>query len=306
MNRQHSVQLLGERNAILRMIADTPEVDVLDRGSLTARLEEVEHRILEAKDDGCEPTRAYLTFNGRPVVGQYGIFADFGTKAISAFNDAVIAVAASLVGDLAAKGPIPNREQHHLLITNTALGSFGFELEEYRSAQLPLDEQSTLNQAIECTQNFLQGSVDSDDERLADSASEMDPRALTKVRDFVKILVENEAVCALQFRNQLFRFNDVGQVRRSFERISPDNLHEDEQILRGQFMGVLPTRRSFEFRLEGTNQILVGKISSAVGDAHEINTHLDRIIEIEVMVTSVGNGRPRYLLQNMPKWNDES
>ncbi|MDP2828042.1 MAG: hypothetical protein Q8O37_05495 [Sulfuricellaceae bacterium] len=306
MNRQDYAQLLGERSALQRMISETPLEDVLDRGSLTARLEEIEHCLSDGKVDEREPARARLTFNGRPVVGSYGIFADFGTKAISAFNEAVTAVAASLAGGLAAKGPIPNREQHHLLITNTALGSFGFELEEYRSGQLPIDEKSTLDQAIECTQNLLQGSVNSDDELLADSASELDQRALDKVRDFVSTLAENEAICALQFRNQLFRFTDVGQVRHSLERISRDNLHEEEQVLRGEFQGVLPKRRTFELQIGGTDQIITGKIAPAVGDADEINNHLHHEVEIRVMVTRVGNGRPRYLLLAMPEWREQA
>jgi hypothetical protein len=37
---------------------------------------------------------------------------------------------ASLAAPLAAMGRIPNRDQHQLLITSTALGSFGFELDE--------------------------------------------------------------------------------------------------------------------------------------------------------------------------------
>ena len=59
------------------------------------------------------------------MVGGYGIFADFGTKIVGALNEAVTSVAASLSGGLAAKGPIPNREKNQLLITSTAVGSFG-------------------------------------------------------------------------------------------------------------------------------------------------------------------------------------
>ena len=133
MNRQDQAHLLGERNTLQRMIAETPEEEVLDRGSLTARLEEVEHLLAEVNINEREPARAQLTFNGRPVVGSYGIFADFGMKAVNGFTEAVAAVAATLAGPLFAKGPIPNRDQNQLLITNTALGSFGFELEEYRT-----------------------------------------------------------------------------------------------------------------------------------------------------------------------------
>ncbi|QQS53179.1 MAG: hypothetical protein IPM89_09640 [Candidatus Competibacteraceae bacterium] len=46
MNRQGALHLVGERNALQRMIADTPEEEMLDRGSLTARLEEVEYQIV--------------------------------------------------------------------------------------------------------------------------------------------------------------------------------------------------------------------------------------------------------------------
>ena len=49
MIRQDFVQLLGERTALQRMIESTPIDEVLDLGSLTARLEEIEHRISEAK-----------------------------------------------------------------------------------------------------------------------------------------------------------------------------------------------------------------------------------------------------------------
>jgi hypothetical protein len=302
MIRHDFVQLLGERTALQRMIESTPVDDVLDRGSLTARLEEIEYKLSEAKINESEPARARITFNGRPVIGSYGIFADFGTKIIGAFNEAVTSVAASLSGGLAAKGPIPNREQNQLLITNTALGSFGFDLEEYRAGQSSIDEKSALDLAIERTQSLLQGSIEADDELLADAASELDQRALDKVRTFISTLAENEAVCALQYRNQIFRFSDVGQVRRSLERIGRDNLREDEQFLNGEFQGVLPRRRTFEFKIAGTDQVIVGKVAPIIEDVDLINKHLHQQVEIRAMVTRVGDGRPRYLLLGLPQW----
>jgi hypothetical protein len=61
----------------------------------------------------------------RPVSEQYGIFAEFGARATTMFTDAVAKVAAGQTGPLSAMGPIPNRGDSQLLITNTALGSFG-------------------------------------------------------------------------------------------------------------------------------------------------------------------------------------
>lgn len=302
MNRQDALHLLGERSALQRMIADTPEEEVLDRGSLIARLEEVEYQIAQVQIDEREPARARLTFKGRPVIDSHGIFADFGMKAVNSFTEAVAAVAASLTAPLAAMGPIPNREQNQLLITSTALGSFGFELEEYRLGQLTLDDQSTVELALERTQNLLQGSTDPDDELLADSAAELDQRALDKVRAFINTLAESDATCTLQFRNRAFRFTDSGQVRRSLQRMSQDNLHEEEQILKGEFQGVLPKRRTFEFKLQETDEVIAGKIGPAIATADEFNAHLYRPVSVRLMVTRVGNGRPRYLLLETPDW----
>lgn len=304
MKRQDYMHLLAERTTLTRMIESAPSDDVMDLGSLNARLQEIEHRISEAKVDEREPARARITFSGRPVVGSFGIFADFGTKIIGAFNDAVTSVAASLSGGLAAKGPIPNKEQHQLLITSTALGSFGFELEEYRNGQLPIDEKTTLDIALERTQNLLQGTINADDELLADTASELDQRALDKVRNFIGTLAENEAVCSLHYRNQIFRFKDVAQVRQSLERISKENIHENEQLLKGEFQGVLPKRRTFEFKIFGTDQVIVGKVIPSIQDADLINKHLHEQVEILTMVTTVRQGRPRYLLLDLPEWSD--
>ena len=74
-------------------------------------------------------TKARLTFRGKPVFGSHGIAADFGGKAADAFSDAFAAVAAGLKEGLRYMGPIPNRDKNQLLITGTAIGSFGFEFE---------------------------------------------------------------------------------------------------------------------------------------------------------------------------------
>ncbi|SMF95012.1 hypothetical protein SAMN02949497_2352 [Methylomagnum ishizawai] len=303
MNKVDLLNLLGERSTLQKMIASTPEEDVLDRSSLLARLEEVEDEIGQAQVDEHEPARACLTFSGRPVVGgSHGIFADFAMKAVNGFTEAVAAVAASLTAPLSAMGPIPNREQNQLLITNTALGSFGFELEEYRVRQMPLDEQTPVELALERTQNLLQGSIEPDDELLADSAAELDPRALDKIRGFVNTLAENEAVCALRFGNKVFQFTDIKQVRRSWERLSGDNLHEEEKNLTGEFQGILPKRRTFEFRIQESGDVISGKIGPAIINPEDINTHLRQKASITLMVTRVGNGRPRYRLLDNPDW----
>jgi len=301
MNNEDRQHLLAERTFLQRLLAKTPATARLTRMSDEARLRKVEAQLAALPADERTPARARLTFDGVPVIRSYGIFADFGMKAVSSFTEAVASVAASLSAPLAAMGPIPNRDQNQLLITSTAVGSFGFELEEYRAEQLALEEASPVATALERTQALLQSTLGNDDD-LADIASETDPRALDKVRTFLKVLADNNAVCAFQYGGRGVRFTDVGQVSRSLARLAADNLHESEEQLRGEFVGVLPNSRSFEFRLASDGQIIRGKVSPRVQNVDAINDHLHSAVQIDVTRTQVGNGRPRYLLTQMPQW----
>ena len=304
MTLQEYKRLLAERVSLQRLLAEIPVEDVLDRSGLESRLELVEHELSQVAPPNREPARARLTFRGRPVIGQHGIFAEFGAKATSAFADAVAKVAAGLSGQLASMGPVPSRDESRLLITGTALGSFGFELEEMPVGdRLDFGEDTVAGKALELTQNILKGTIGSDDE-LADSAVATDQRAVNAVRSFLELLATNEAVCALQVDNKVFQFKDVGEVRRGVERLSHDNLHEEETQLSGEFQGVLPKARSFEFKLAATQEIIRGKVSTAISSPDDINSHLHQATTIDVLATRVGAGRPRYVLLRLPAWGE--
>jgi hypothetical protein len=301
MNVQEYTQLQAEQTALRRLLADIPSENLLERSGLEYRLEEVEQRLALAGTPGRGPVRAIITFRGRPVIDQHGIFAEFGTRATSLFTDAVAKVAAGLAGPLSAMGPVPNRGDSQLLITNTAVGSFGFELEEYRPALLDFGQESPAGRALEMTRSLLESTLGSDDD-LADSAAATDPRAVAAVREFLSLLASNEAVCAMEYGDRVVRFLGVGDVRRAMERLSQDNLHETELILYGEFQGVLPEGRRFEFRLTEDSEVIRGKIGLAIGDPDAINRHLHEPVRIQVLATQVGNGRPRYVLMAMPAW----
>lgn len=302
MNIEDRQHLLSEQTFLRRQLAETPAAARLTRMSIEARLRKVEAELAALPAEAPNLARARLTFDGVPVIGSHGIFADFGMRAVSSFTDAVASVAASLTAPLAAMGPIPNRDQNQLLITNTAVGSFGFELEEFRPQKSALADESPIAVALGRTQSLLQSTL-GNDEDLADMASETDPRALEKVRAFLKVLADSSAVCALQYGGRGVRFTDVGQVRNSLARLGADNLREAQEQLRGEFLGVLPNGRTFEFKLAGGDgQVVRGKVSDAIQNVDEINQHLYLSVRIDVMTTQVGNGRPRYLLTQLPQW----
>lgn len=304
MNREEHDHLLAERSTLQRILADIAEEDVLDRSSFLSRLKNVEQRIAAIEADTRMPARARLTFRGRPVVGSHGIFAEFGMTATKAFTDAISMMAAAISGPLASSGPIPNREQNQLLITSTAVGSFGFELEEHLDGRLLLENETALSLALAQTQGLLQGSTGSDDE-LADAATGTDPRVVAAVRAFLDNLIANEAVCTVELDDRKFSFRDVGEVRRSWERLGQDNLHEETQTYSGEFQGVLPKRRTFEFRVADSEDVITGKIGPSISDVDALNRHLHTLARIEVLATRVGNGRPRYVLNQAPVWLQE-
>jgi hypothetical protein len=51
----------------------------------------------------------------------------------------------------------------------------------------------------------------------------------------------------LEYGGHVLRFRDLGDVRRAVQRLSQDNLREEETTLFGEFQGVLPKGRRFEF-----------------------------------------------------------
>ncbi len=302
MNSQEQLQLESERKFLQQQLESLPQTAVLTRSSTKSRMIYVES-LLASEPRQPRPLKALLTFRGRPVVGSHGVFAEFGTRASSAFTEAVVTVGAALLGPLALNGPLPNREQCQLLITNTAIGSFGFEFEEHRHGQLPFDHETPAARALGVTLGLLESSAQGSDDELAECANGISPRSIEAVRGFVEILATNDAVCTLVIGKQSFGFHDVGEVRKSLERLSQDNLQETENKLFGEFQGVLPKGRSFEFKVASNDEIVRGKIGVEIDDPNVINEHLHKPVEIIVLETRVGTGKPRYQLLKLPLWN---
>ena len=295
MNIRERHRLLAEKTSLERMLASLPESSVIDRMSLQARKAEVEEALAAVPAPAREPAPARLTFRGKPIVGSHGMFAEFGAKAISAFADAVAAIGASQTTALGTRGALPNRENYQLLITGTALGSFGFELEEAPKDEQLFPELSLVDHAIEQTSKILAASLGTDDE-LTEAITDADPRAVEALRGFLKTLSDQEAVCTLEFGEEVFRFADVGQVRRSEGRLRKDNIHEEKMSLPGQFLGVLPHRRTFEFQVADTQDIVTGKVGPDIEDAGGINHVLGRPLTIHVHTKRAGTGRPTCTL----------
>lgn len=293
MNIQEYHQLQAELSALVKLLDELPASRVIERLGFECRKKEIEDTLASQAPPPREPVHVIVTFRGNPVMGSHGMFAEFGAAAIKTFVDAVSAIGVSQGHSLGTRGASSNRADYQLLITGTALGSFGFELEEApKDSEMLFAEQSLVEPAIEQTKAIIEASVGSDD-KLADAISGVDPPALEKLCTFLKTMLNEEAVCTLDFKDQAFRFANVEQVRRSVERLDQNNVQEDEQQIRGAFQGVLPISRKFEFMIASTGETINGKVGDSISDASTINHILDQTTTIGVKVTLNRNGRPK-------------
>jgi hypothetical protein len=301
MNRNERYHLLAERTQLESVLATIPANQAITRSSFESRLHRVNEDLATAGTSTRLPVTTRLTFRGRPVIGSEAVFAEFGMAATQAFSEAVTARAASLKEPVSEMGPIPNRDDYQLLVTGTAVGSFGFLLEE-PGDNLLFGEESPVGKALRQTQQLFESTNGSDDD-LTEATAALPARVIKEARKFLETLAAHDAVCNIAVGGHTFGFSDVGQVRRAVDRLDVRNIHQDDQSFFGSFLGVLPTARTFEFQVTSeSNSVLRGKIASEVPDPTVINAHLNRAIQLTLTATRVGEGKPKYVLHQLPKW----
>lgn len=298
MNRSEYAHKAAELGFLVKQAA-TPGISKLTLMSIQAKIDQARAFLDDNGQHAYRPARTRLTYRGVPVWGTHGVLAEFGATATRAFSVAITAIAASVSGTLADKGPIPNRLSNQLLITGPARGSFGFELEEIPAdKQLDIEGTTPVSQAIDILAELLEATTKSDEE-LSEPVSRLADRAIAAVSDFLNELAENDASCALTTNTRSFQFSDVEQVRRSKARLSRDNIKEDDEVFTGAFVGVLPDKRVFEFKTDG-GEIIHGRISSEITSPNDINGHLYTHLTIRVTARRIGSSNPRFMLKGLP------
>lgn len=295
MTRQEYRRILAEQTVLQNLLDRLPASSVIERRGLEFRKRRVDGILASRPPVLREPAHVRLTFRGKPVVGSRGLLADFGAAAVKAFADAVAVVGASRDSSLKFRGAIPKREKYRLLITGTASGSFGFDLEE-TSGDDRFPEMSPVGPAVKRTISILEAAVGTDDEVLLDTVSDAHPRALVAIRTFLKKMAVQEATCALEFKGHTLRFSDVSEVRRGERRLGTDHVLDEDQQMTGRFLGILPAKRRFEFQNEGTGRVVSGRIDPVLKDAGAINEVLNRPTRITVVARRVGTAGSRYVL----------
>jgi len=226
--------------------------------------------------------------------------AEFGSKAAKSFSDAYAAIVAGVSDDLQYMGRIPSRAPHDLLIVETAVGSFGFEF-EFPSVEPDLlcDGQTLEESAVEKMRALLEVSAFGTDEEIGDIVEAIHPRAVKKVADFITVLAQSDATCAIEIGEKSFRFEDSDQVTTSVRRLADENIKEFESDYTGAFIGVLPNSRNFEFRVASGDRVIRGKVDPRIEDPSSLNDYLEKLVSVKLHTVQVGQGRPRYSLSSL-------
>ena len=286
---------LGELDNLLTM---TPESAVISRMSLESERERIAEKLAAFTPPARWPATARITFDGAPVAHRHGIDAAFAYQALEKYESAVASAGASLVGRLSHRGPIPNRENYRLLITNVATGSFGFEIEEANPSDGP--DPSPTERGIEQVHILLKAAAaygDGDgDYNDDDSIAGSHHRVLSNAHGFLKIVAYHRAVCGLAYNGDRFRFQDTAQVKRSLRILNPANISVEQRELTGHFQGYLPDSRRAEFVNYATGETLSANVARSLRDDADINDLLERSITLRVSIRQPAAGKPSYTI----------
>ena len=86
-------------------------------------------------------------------------------------------------------------------------------------------------------------------------------------------------------------------VERATERLAEKNIQEDTTIMDGTLIGMVPTRRIFEFGILSTGDLLHGRIGLEVEEPHRLAAiYTNRRVWVRIRRVQIGRAEPKYTL----------
>lgn len=288
--------LRAEIGMLEEMLAKIPHGRVIERVGLEARAAGLRAQLAQLPSEG---QRLDLTFRGAPVQDSHSIIAEFAGRAVVAFSEAVATIAASLERELGSTGPLPgDGNTRALRILGPALGSFGFELEipappprDPQTSIFPGEAVNPMDIAVERAMNLIDAAQNADEERLSDLIADVHPRAACKVREFVKLVVDEHATFNLRVGERKTGLASIDSGQRVLTALRVEDVREDERIVSGK-LWVLPVGRQFE--LKTNDEVLKGRISRGLTDPGGLPSG-DTVVAT-LRTTTLRAAKPRYTL----------
>lgn len=258
--------------AVLGLLAQLGDDDVMARFGLEARLEELRQTVTRLDEIEDEPTAsAALFFGGRPVIGAHGIESEFAGSAVTRFQDIVAKVLAHETGGLGQRGIVPNKSASTLHITNIVRGSFGFLFEEIQPQQHLM--ATPLKTAVDEATRLLDAFGEPDEEQFRSAVEAIDERVLGTAREFFDLMRQSGATLRL-VAGETDRSFGADAVARAAERATSTTVEDTGDAISGQLAGVLPDAHQFEFRAADERGTIRGKVDRSL-TADQL-THFNR------------------------------
>lgn len=298
MDIDYYVNVQSEITTLERILANLDDDAVIERIGYEYRLKKLK-KYLEQLEHTVPKKTLNLTFRGEPVVGSQAVRASFASKATDLFSDAYDMVVAALNGSLidAISGPIVDREKYELLLSDVAVGSFGFQFQLPQTENELAEERPITERAILQIEKILKTATQKNDEDIADLIDTVPPRAIKKIYSFLEQLEKNKAWCGLSFESNTFQFKDFKQLQFAAKQLKEDNILEKVETFTGALKGFLPSSKVFEFAVAETGEVIKGKVDRQIEHPELLNTQwLNKAAEITCKLIAVGKGKPRYTL----------
>lgn len=224
------------------------------------RLAEISRQIEETRASVATSASVALIFDGLPVIGQGDIRLDFSTDALSSYQKIVAASLAALSEQqVAIKGRIRGASRSKLYIRDIVRGSMGFILEELPPEQ-PDMFNTQLKDAVENATKFLESLNTASVEEFNAAIGEAEPRLVSAVQKFAKVLKDAGATAKIVGAEQKFSLG-LEDVNRLSDRFTDVEVQEERITVAGVLRGVLPESHAFELEVEGRDGVLKGAVT---------------------------------------------
>ena len=263
MNYKEYAFTASEITQLEYILSIMPEYREVERIGLENRLARARER-LEGVPIPSRPTSAHVSFKGKPVVDGVGIEANFAGKTTIAFAESTAITIAGSPGPLQDTGAIPHRGLGQQLVSGVTIGSFGFEIQLPPSTTADGRTDNPAERAVGRIQDLLEASLDGSDEYLAKLTGQIHPRAVRKVAEFLEILRTNGAQVAIGLNDRQVALRDPAEVKKAIERLAERNIEQETTARTGTLIGIVPTRRFFEFRVSETGESIEGRIGQEI------------------------------------------
>jgi hypothetical protein len=167
-------------------------------------------------------------------------------------------------GVLKQNGRLPLTSQSKMLVTNLVRGSVGFVLQESGETAQIVD--TSLRLVVDEVADILSRVGAADEAIFFEAAAALDQRVLGSLKDFFKLLDEQQATLRIVSGSRDFQL-DRSTVSLARTRVQAIQIEEKGEELEGTLY-VLPTGRRFEFEtIQGAARVTFGGSVSPVAAA---------------------------------------